>query len=609
MIKKYLLLTLAVFLLTACGGSSKDKPLFGENGGVTDGQDNGTTEESPPDSDVSTSTEIKNPRLGTGTEATFELGKLELSLAALSAGGTTKISANIVDKDNGNKKIVSQNYKVVFTSTCSETQPAKAEFNNPEINTASGSVSVIYTAKGCSGEDTISANLFADAELKHTAIGKVNVELAELGSISFVEAASPALSISTIANMVLPQATTVTFKVVDKSNYPISDKEVTFSLSKNTGGVELAKTSGLTNNEGLVSAIVQSGDTHLITGVIATTLANNGVTKLRTSSQPISITTGLPRQDGFSISLSTFNPGAFNMDGVQVDVTATASDAFRNFIPDGTVINFMAESGTMQSYCITEAGQCTAVWKSGGARPGQYNTSLNLVNEQIGVTTILAYTMGEAGFTDSNGNNRFDDGEPFLSFAEPFRDDNWNANLDTSSGRNVEDFVDTNNDGLHTAAESTRYQGALCSVEAQGAGHCESLMHVRDQARLVQSLANSIKMTLYENCNADLTGCTEFSSPSLTPTGGVFWVVLQDANGNIPASKSTLAVTGNGYKIFGSSGEVENNIGELAIKIAGITALPDYGQIFVVSYVPEDLPKDIILKAESGGAKLSLLLK
>ena len=33
MIKKYLLLTLAAFLLTACGGGSSDKPLFSETGG------------------------------------------------------------------------------------------------------------------------------------------------------------------------------------------------------------------------------------------------------------------------------------------------------------------------------------------------------------------------------------------------------------------------------------------------------------------------------------------------------------------------------------------------------------------------------------------------
>src|SRR5690554_7135648 len=52
--------------------------------------------------------------------------------------------------------------------------------------------------------------------------------------ISFVEAASPALSISTIANQVLPQSTTVTFKVVDKFNNPIADKEVTFEDRKST---------------------------------------------------------------------------------------------------------------------------------------------------------------------------------------------------------------------------------------------------------------------------------------------------------------------------------------------------------------------------------------
>ena len=608
MIKKYLLLTLAAFLLTACGGGSSDKPLFGEDGTAAPGEQ---TPESPTDTDVSTSLEVKNPRLGSGAETTFSSGKLELSVAELSAGGTTKITANIVDIDNGNKKVVSQNYKVVFTSTCSESLPAKSEFNNSEVTTASGSVSVIYTAKGCAGEDTISAKLLVGDELKHTAVGKVNIQLAELGGISFVATESPALSIKTIANQVLPQSTTVTFKVVDKFNNPIADKEVTFKLSKNSGGVQLAKASGLTNSEGLVSAIVISGDTHLVTGVIAATLANDGVTISTTDSLPISITTGLPRQDAFSVSLSTFNPGAYNIDGVTVDVTVTAADAFGNFVPDGTVVNFTTEAGTMESYCITEDGQCTAVWKSGGDRPGQHNLGFNRVNEQVGMTTILAYTLGEAGFTDSNANNRFDANEPFIAYAEPFRDDNNSSTLDTDlvSGLNVEQFIDTNNDGLHTPAGSL-YQGSLCSVAAQTAGHCASLMHVHGQARLIQSVANSIKMTFYENCNADYTGCAlvSVSSLALDPTGGTFWVVLQDANGNIPASGATFSASGDGYKIFGSSGEVANSTGELGLNVAGATDLPDYGQIFVVSYIPEDTPKDVTLKAESGTAKLEIPL-
>lgn len=117
-------------------------------------------------------------------------------------------------------------------------------------------------------------------------------------------------------------------------------------------------------------------------------------------------------------------------------------------------------------------------------------------------------------------------------------------------------------------------------------------------------------MTLYENCNADFTGCTEFTLPSLDSTsGGVFWVVLQDANGNIPASGATFSASGDGYKIFGSSGEVANSTGELGLNVAGATDLPDYGQIFEVSYTPEDTPKNITLKAESGTANLDVLLE
>lgn len=610
MIKKYLLLTLAAFLLTACGGSSSKKPLFGEGDAPTsEEQGSGTNDEGQSDSDVSTNTEVENPRLGTGAEATFNSGRLELTVTELSAGGTTKITANIVDRDDSNKKIVSQSYKIVFASTCSESKPAKAEFNNPEVITASGAVSVIYTAKGCSGEDTISANLFAGDELKHTAIGKVNIELAELNSITFVETEHPALSISTIANKVLPELTNVTFKVLDKFNNPISDKEVTFELTNDAGGVELAKNSGLTNNEGIVSATLISGSTHLITEVKASTFANDGVKKLTTSSLPISITTGLPRQDGFSISLNTFNPGSFHVDGVRVEVFVTAADAFGNFVPDGTVVNFTAEAGTMEPYCAIEEGQCTAIWKSGGVRPGQHHPSLNRVNEQIGMTTILAYTLGEAGFTDTTGNNIYevagDEGvevdEAFLSFDEPFRDDNWNGALDTVtvSGHtvNAEIIIDTNSDKKHTAA-GNKYQGALCSVKAQAESHCQSLMHVRDQVRFVQTVDSSPLMHVL-----DCTGgaCAPYSLSLDKTNGGEFYVVLQDQNGNMAPAGTELKVTGEGYKTFGDAGIVNNNIGKLqgTNYDRGLTGLPEYGMLYRVEYEPDNTNISVELSAEN----------
>lgn len=603
MIKKYLLLTLTAFLLTACGGSSSDKPLFGDNESSTEGQSGGTPEETPVDSDVSTSNEILNPRLGTGTDATFEPGKLELSLTNLSAGGTAKVSANIVDKDNSNKKIVSQSYKIVFSSSCSESQPAKAEFNNSEVISGSGSVSVNYTAKGCVGEDTISANLFAGDALKHTAVTRVTIAPAEVGAINFVETKAPALAIKTMANPVLPTNTTVTFQVVDINGDPIIDKRVEFALHNASGGVSLAQSENNTDEAGMVSTIINSGTTHTSFVINATTLATDDTTKISTSSQPIAVTTGLPRQDRFSISASEFNPASYNVDGVEVTITVRASDAFGNFPPAGTIVNLTAESGGIDSTCALDAkGSCSATWISNGARPGEYDTSLNMPNDRIGMTTILAYTLGEAGFTDKNANYVFDVNENYVTYPEPFRDDSWTANH--SEG---EYFHDTDFNGSYSVAP-TVYQGSLCSDAAKVAGHCESLMHVRDQLRIVQATDGNPVVSVFE-CSGG--ACAPYIGPLDSTNGGEFYVVLQDRNLNMAPAGTKLEVKGEGYKIRGDDGTVNNNIGLLSGTeyARGFSGLPDYGMLYHVTYVPDNGPDIIELQADNNGQVTKAYLK
>ncbi len=88
------------------------------------------------------------------------------------------------------------------------------------------------------------------------------------------------------------------------------------------------------------------------------------------------------------------------------------------------------------------------------------------------MTTILAYTQGESGFTDSNNNGLFDADEPFVTFPEAFRDDNFNSVVDMGTNtRPVEFFSDFNNNSTYDAAP-TIYQGVMCTDAAKGVGHC-----------------------------------------------------------------------------------------------------------------------------------------
>jgi hypothetical protein len=85
-----------------------------------------------------------------------------------------------------------------------------------------------------------------------------------------------------------------------------------------------------------------------------------------------------------------------------------------------------------------------------------------LNNPRDNLVTMIAYIQGEEGFTDVNGNGKFDDGEPFDDLTEPFIDSNDNGTWDGPSGNCLsypqyenmcvpdtgEKFIDLNNNGM-----------------------------------------------------------------------------------------------------------------------------------------------------------------
>ncbi len=583
-----LLALLLAGFLTACGGSDGGSVVQGGDGTGTGTGDDGGTD------DVTTGTDITAPRLGTGVGSSFNEGALEATVTNLSAGGTTQVKANIVDSGSGNRKIVSKPYAIVFSSRCSGSDPAQAVFSKDEIITSSGEVVVTYEARGCRDQDVVTFRLYDTSEegggrtgdVLHTATTLLTVEPPETGAIEFASAEPRSISVSGIANEVLSKLSRVTFRVLDNNANPISGKTVNFELTNTAGGISLSLDSAITNESGEASTILRSGTSHALTSVKATTTMNDG-TAITTESSPISVTTGLPRQDKFSISANTFNPGAYNRDNIEVDITASSSDALGNPVPNGTQFNFYAENGrigfddTPSGSCVVDNGEgsCSVKWRSSGVRPyfeGSHPDGLQTVNERIGMTTIVAYTLGEGGFTDQNANYLYDAGEPFVSWPEVFVDDNFNGQIDLgTNGNPVEAFFEVTANNQYDDAPAV-YQGVQCAESAKSLGHCPpGLVHVRDSLRLMQSLSDSLQLSFYEDSGS---GYQQVDIPSLG-SSGEFLVVVQDAHGNIPETGTSFSSTGDGYEVGGTNGDVPNSVGELNIE-----GLPPYGAVFSVQY-------------------------
>jgi hypothetical protein len=592
-------LTLTTFLMTlliACGGGSPGDP---SNVGSTEG----TTEEETEEviDGITEEVTVGTPSLGNGSDAGFVAGELALELNQISAGGTSNITASVVDVTKNNQFITTRSYAVVFSSRCAGREPAQATFSAQDntVITNSGDIVVSYTAAGCTGVDKITATLYevedgvASATVLASAEADVTVETADFGAISFEGNSAEALTFTGIANSVLKSFNVVTFKVIDSFGNPIEGAEVDFILSSGENSTaNLAIDSGKTNAAGEVTTIVNAGTSHELLSVQAITQIVPDKTKptetapRTTSSLPVSVSTGIAVQSNFSLSADKFSVNSFNVDGVTVSVTARLGDRYGNPVPEGTVVQFTAESGSIPSFCIVGAsGECSVDWSSQGLRPGQFpvNTAgtknqeylpvidpvdnvikspvTYALQDAMGYTTITAYAMGEAGFFDANANGIFERDETtniderFESYPEVFRDDNY----DSVYTLDEEEFFEFVQDGVYSPAP-TVYQGPLCNEAASNAGHCASNMYITQSVRIIQSyMAEGYSVRFYKFDGTNFIRLVEPGTPLPLPANtsdaafdvsgdGELYVLVTDENGNLPEAEVTLTFTAENYK-------------------------------------------------------------
>ncbi|CBL45922.1 Hypothetical protein HDN1F_23390 [gamma proteobacterium HdN1] len=507
-------------LLTACGGDDPSNLSADGQGGNSDG---------------STSDVV---RLGFGAGSTFVDNMIGTVSGTLSAGGRTTLTVNIVDKTG---TLITDETAVTFNSNCISNEDST--LSEASVTTSTGTATTTYTAAGCVGDDTVTATISTtDQVLRATTT--LSIASAEVGAVSFVSSSANNLAFQDTGDASRPSFTTLTFKIADKNGNGIKGKTLNFEPSTTVGGVSLSSTSAVSDKTGAVVTTLNAGTVSTSVRVKATYKPDDGEA-IYTTTPPININIGIPDQDSFSISLDDFNPNALNYDGIVVNVTVHSGDRNNNFVPDGTIINFMASAGSIPGSCEIAQGACSVAWVSAGDRPSD------------GKVTILARTAGEESFNDVNSNGRFDLEElsSVTQVSDAWLDVNWNRNYDAGT----EPYFDFNNDGIFTPKDAL-FNGTNCSDAAAQAGHCKSLIEVRADTRIVMS-GDNFRINL--NNNAPLTL-------------GVAWktvtVKVSDELGNCPPSGSTVKVTvpegseAQGStsftvpKIFNCSGPVEYSI-------------------------------------------------
>lgn len=506
-------------------------------------------------------------QLGAGVGASFVAGALSVGLSPLSAGGSTSVTVNVVDCANNP---YTTPVSVSFSSTC--TGLSTAQIESP-ITTNNGTAITTYVAQGCQGNDIITATaVIENTDL--TATGVVNVLSAAAGSIEFVSATPELISLKGTGGAGLTENSTVVFKVSDVSGGPVSNLAVTFSLNTTIGGLSLSTSSGTTNADGQVQTVVQAGTVPTAVRVTATVSGTTPV--IATQSDQLVVSTGIPDQNSFSLSADKFTPEAWDYDGVVVAITARLADRFNNPVPDGTVITFTSEGGSIGSSCSTVDGACSVDWISQAPRPCgqelgeltlQANPVLNSCIVLDGVTanpsipqtnplglgqpyggrvTIIATAVGEESFVDNNSNGVFDNGDVHQDIAgEAYLDINEDGDRDL----NQDIYFDFDVDGSYDGSGDGLFNGVLCQHPTLCSD--QQTLHVRGVLVLTMSGSaanidvspNPISFPNGGSTTADLT----ISDLHNLPLPGGTRVEVSTTYGTITSSSSFLIPDSNGY--------------------------------------------------------------
>ena len=420
-----------------------------------------------------------------------------LGSQSLAAGATTSVS--IKAKAGG---AAVSGVPISLSTDCGSLSPAIPLTNGSGQATSTYSP-VKADGTSCSG----SVKLSATASGSTLDAPALSVAAPVASAVNFVSTSSPMVYVQ--GSGASTQAT-LKFKVLDAIGAVIPNATVTAAITANPGGVGLnaagstAPLNLTSDSQGIVSFQIYAGT---VPGPVQVKVSLNDLAYAYSSN--ITVQSGPPAQDRFSLSAVTYNIEGQEIDGTTTNLTIRVADRQGNPVPDGTVINFTSGGGQIQPSCATTKGNgislCSVTFSSQQPRPAA----------QYGRVPILAFAEGLKVYADINRNNNFDYGVDTLTdMGDAYRDDNENGSYDAGEfvlARGGSDACASGSAGTPARANTCNAQTAATTVRSQIV-----LLMATSKAELTALSRTSGEVTFQANST---TACANGSKCLPLPSG------------------------------------------------------------------------------------------
>lgn len=339
--------------------------------------------------------------------ANISFENMVAAATSLDSGSSTIITLKTQDSVTKNNQ---NNVTVNFSTSCGSFD------NNSVVSSNQGDVAVTYKAVDVNGKLCEGAQKIIATGSNVSVSKSVDVQIAAIAANSLVYTTESKVNLVT-RNSGSASSGSIEFTVYANGT-PAANQDVNIELTKGPSDLSFITDGNRTSKtvksdaSGKVAVNLYPGNLPGPVEIKATLVSNTNIFVL---SKEVAVASGRVTQNGLSLS-ATKTALSGDSDGDTSIIVARMVDRVGNPVPDGTVVSFISEGGSITPNCSTTNGACSVTLTTQNPRPLDRRVS------------VLAFVEGDKTYTDVNNDNMYTAGLDKLTqnIGDFFLDDNEN---------------------------------------------------------------------------------------------------------------------------------------------------------------------------------------